>query len=178
MRSVILALCSCAATLWAAESGHWLDVPFVQQPREGCGAASISMVMQYWDQQRQRAANPNARVDQIQRSLYRKDAHGIYASQLTEYLQQQGYSTYVVHGDQSLLAHHIERGRPLIVALKPGGDPLLHYVVVSGIQPEDKLVLVNDPAQRKLLKVDSRDFEQEWKATGNWTLLAVPRSSP
>lgn len=178
VRSVILALCSCVATLWAAESGAWLDVPFVQQPREGCGAASISMVMKYWDQQQHRAATQNSDVDRIQRALYTKDAHGIYASQLTQYFDQQGYSTYVVHGDENLLAHHIEKGRPLIVALKPVGDPLLHYVVVSGVQPDQQLVLINDPAQRKLTKVDSRNFEQEWKATGNWTLLAVPRSSP
>jgi len=31
-------------------------------------------------------------------------------------------------------------------------------------------------AQRKLLKIDSRAFEKEWQAAGNWTLLALPRS--
>jgi ABC-type bacteriocin/lantibiotic exporter with double-glycine peptidase domain len=179
MRTCLLLLAGvcCAATLWAAESGHWIDVPFIQQPREGCGAATLSMVMQYWEQQLHRPSTPNSQVEEIQRALYRKEAHGIYASQLTHYLEQQGYTAYVVHGDEALLAHHIEQGRPLIVALRPAHDPLLHYVVVSGVQPDQQLVLINDPAQRKLLKVDSRDFEQEWKATGNWTLLALPRSS-
>ena len=27
---------------------QWLDVPFVPQSRDGCGAAAIAMVMQYW----------------------------------------------------------------------------------------------------------------------------------
>jgi hypothetical protein len=49
--------------------------------------------------------------------------------------------------------------------------------VVAGLDEEHKLVLLNDPAQRKLLKEDKSRFEQEWKATGNWTLLAVPETS-
>jgi hypothetical protein len=35
---------------------------------------------------------------------------------------------------------------------------------------------VNDPAERKLLKVDYSRFEQDWKAAGHWTLLVVPVS--
>jgi hypothetical protein len=49
-------------------------------------------------------------------------------------------------------------------------------VFVAGIEPDEQTLLTNDPAQRKLLKVDSRKFEEEWQATSNWTLLAVPRS--
>jgi hypothetical protein len=35
--------------------------------------------------------------------------------------------------------------------------------------------LLNDPARRKLLKQDRSDFEKEWSATGQWTLLALPQ---
>ena len=38
-------------------------------------------------------------------------------------------------------------------------------------------VLTNDPAKRKLLKQARTNFEKEWKAAGNWTLLAVPQGS-
>jgi len=62
----------------------------------------------------------------------------------------------------------------LIVALKPGSMAPLHYVVVAGIDQERQLVLVNDPAQRKLLKEDRSRFEREWKGAGRWTLLALP----
>ena len=44
----------------------------------------------------------------------------------------------------------------------------------GGIGPRSRLVLKNDPAERKLLKQTQSDFEREWKGTGNWTLLAVP----
>jgi predicted double-glycine peptidase len=155
----------------------WLDVPFVKQPPEGCGAASMAMIMQYWEQHQKPPSLGQSDVTYIQRALYSKQAHGIYASDLQQYLKSQGYATYVVHGDEALLSQHIGRGRPLIVALKPTSDRTLHYVVVAGIDPEHKLVLVNDPAQRKLMKVDAASFEKEWQGTGNWTLLAVPQSS-
>jgi hypothetical protein len=35
--------------------------------------------------------------------------------------------------------------------------------------------MVNDPAQRKLLKQERSKFEKQWSAAGKWTLLAVPR---
>lgn len=157
-----------------AQSGHWLDVPFVAQPPDGCGAASIAMVMQFWQRQANAAESD---VGHIQQTLFSGQAHGIYASSMQAYFERNGYTAFVFHGDEALLAHHLERGRPLIVALKPDSRAELHYVVVSGEDPAQDVVLVNDPAQRKLLKLDRRKFEHEWKFTGNWTLLAVPRSS-
>ena len=38
-------------------AGVWLDVPFVKQEKDGCGAASIAMVMQYWQAQQGQPAN-------------------------------------------------------------------------------------------------------------------------
>ncbi|HEV2697106.1 MAG TPA: C39 family peptidase [Terriglobales bacterium] len=167
---LILVLCAVCAQ---AQAAHWLDVPFVKQPADGCGAASIAMVMQYWDQKPSEASE----VAHIQQVLFSTEARGIQASEMQRYLGQNGYRTFVFSGDQALLEHHIGRGRPLIVALKPGSESRLHYVVVAGVDPTGGLLLVNDPAQRKLLKLDLRTFEHEWQATGNWTLLAVPQSS-
>lgn len=186
----ILPIVLCAAFVWtgAAQQLQWIDVPFVSQPSEGCGAATIAMIMQYWERQREHTSlsstvetavpsKQESNVIHIQQELYSKPAHGIYASDLQQYLQSHSFATYVVRGDLELLTHHIERGRPLIVALKPTASPALHYVVVAGVDPGDNAILVNDPAQRKLLKVDSAAFEKEWQATGNWTLLALPRSA-
>src|SRR5947209_2933360 len=86
--------------LFAADpSGIWLDVPFVKQEKDGCGAASIAMVMQYWQQQQGRSENTNAespqiQAAQIQHALHSDAAHGIYASDMERYFQQSGYSTY------------------------------------------------------------------------------------
>ena len=151
----------------------WLDVPFVRQSTEGCGAASIAMVMQYWA--RQSGRSPDADADTIQRAIYSRDAHGIYASAMQKYFQQNGFRTFVIAGTWGDLDHHLQRGRPLIVAFKPSGEHALHYAVAAGIDKD--ILLLNDPARRKLFKYTRSDFEREWKATSNWTLLALPQNA-
>jgi ABC-type bacteriocin/lantibiotic exporter with double-glycine peptidase domain len=174
-KSLITLLCI-TGSLWAADApGVWLDVPFIQQEKNGCGAASIAMVMQYWQHQQGQA--PTADAEQIQRVLYNSKGHGIYASDLESYFQQHGYRTFAFRGEWNDLKDHLQKGRPLIVALKPSHGAPLHYVVVAGIDWRQNTVLANDPAERKLLKSDRAAFEKEWKAAGNWTLLAVPQPS-
>lgn len=174
VRSIIGPLCiSLLSILLSASDAVWLDVPYVKQPTEGCGAASIAMVMQYWAMQSGRS--PDADAANIQRALYSRDAHGIYASAMEKYLQQNGFQTFIISGAWSDLQHHLGKGRPLIVAIKPTSEKALHYAVVAGI--DNDTLLLNDPARRKLLKYARSDFEHEWKATSNWTLLALPRSA-
>jgi ABC-type bacteriocin/lantibiotic exporter with double-glycine peptidase domain len=160
-----------------SDPGIWLDVPFVQQSKEGCGAASIAMVMQYWIRQSGRQPSDASDATQILKQLHSPEAHGIYASAMESYLQQQGYRTFVLRGQWFDLEQHLRKGRPLIVALRPiENSSALHYVVVAGLDPARNLVMFNDPAGRKLEKLDRRTFEKEWNVTGNWTLLAVPPS--
>src|SRR5215831_15944886 len=156
--------------LQAALAGPWIDVPFVHQGKDGCGSASIWMLMQYWKK-------PTPAVEDIQQVLYSKDAHGIYASDMERYLKEQGFRTFVLSAKWDDLSAHIEQGRPLIVCLERNsrGVPL-HYVVVAGIDRNEEIVWLNDPAIRKLLPVRRAEFERQWSATGNWTLLAVAES--
>ena len=164
--------------LWATEpSGVWLDVPFVKQSRNGCGAATISMVMQYWQRQQGRSEDPNAEAARIQRTLYSDAPQGIRASAMETYFQRNGYRVFAFRGEWRDLEEHVKKGRPLIVAVKPGRALPLHYVVVAGFDPERQLVLLNDPAERKLLTEERSRFEQEWNAAGDWTLLALPEAS-
>lgn len=168
-------VCLCGFLCAAQSGGLWLDVPFVKQEKNGCGAASIAMVMQYWQRQAG-GVLPGSDAAVIQRALYSEKAHGIYASDMDRYFQQQGFTTFAFAGTWEDLRQHLEKGRPLIAALKPSpGESSRHYVVVVGIDTRQNLVLVNDAAQRKLLKEDRARFEKEWSAVGNWTLLALPR---
>jgi ABC-type bacteriocin/lantibiotic exporter with double-glycine peptidase domain len=171
---LLLSLCGVLCT--AEESSVWLDIPFVKQEKNGCGAASIAMVIGYWQRQPgQSLQAPNS--EQILRDLYSEEARGIYASDMETYFQQHGFQTFAFVGHWGDLQQHLAKGRPLIVALKPGRGAPLHYVVVAGLDPTQKLVLTNDPAQRKLLKQTRSDFEKAWKAASHWTLLAVPQAS-
>ncbi|HLY43353.1 MAG TPA: C39 family peptidase [Terracidiphilus sp.] len=176
----VLYAASCCGVLAATGlPGVWLDVPFVKQDKDGCGAASIAMVMQYWQRhQSVQAVNADAQYAHIEKALLFGDEKGIFASDMTDYFLQHGFAAFTFTGDLSLLQHHLHEGRPLIVALRPGSHVPLHYVVVAGVNEGEHTVLLNDPAQRKLLKQDESAFEREWKATGNWTLLAVPEGNP
>ena len=168
---------ACGTLVAADLPGVWLDVPFVKQEKDGCGAASIAMVMQYWQHQQGEAASQDSDAIQIQHTLYSAKARGIYASDMERYLREKGFRTFTIRGEWEDLKQHLDKGRPLIVALKPsGGGTSLHYVVVTGLDPEQEIVMVNDPAQRKLLKQDRSTFEQEWSAAGKWTLLALPQT--
>jgi ABC-type bacteriocin/lantibiotic exporter with double-glycine peptidase domain len=167
----------CGIFIAADPGGMWLDVPFIKQEKDGCGAASIAMVMQYWLRQEGRSVGNDADAEHIQHTLYSPDAHGIYASQMERYFRDHGFRTFAISGDWADLRQHLAKGRPLIVALKPSGRAPLHYVVIAGLDSQSNLVLMNDPAQRKLLKQERASFEREWSAAGKWTLLAVPQAA-
>lgn len=172
---LIWTLCLCGV-VFAATPGVWLDVPFIQQEKDGCGAASIAMVMQYWRTQQGKAIDASADAVEIQRKLYSSKNHGTRASDVDHYFQQNGFQTFVFAGQWGDLKQHLEKGRPLIVALKPSVlETPLHYVVVVGIDPAQDIVYLNDAAQRKLLKQERAGFEKQWNAVGRWTLLALPK---
>jgi ABC-type bacteriocin/lantibiotic exporter with double-glycine peptidase domain len=171
---LLVVLCGCGFVYAAKPPAVWIDVPFVKQEKNGCGAASIAMVMQFWQRQQGRSLTPESDSAEIQRILYSPDVAGIRASEMEGYLQRHGYRTFAFDGTTADLQQHLAKGRPLIVALKPGAA--LHYVVVTGIDLENNLISLNDPAERKLLKQEIAGFEKEWKGTSHWTLLAVPQS--
>jgi ABC-type bacteriocin/lantibiotic exporter with double-glycine peptidase domain len=166
-------------SLWSVAAdvpAIWLDVPFVKQSKDGCGAASIAMVMQYWFDREGHPADGSADSENILRALYSPRAHGIFAADMERYFRQHGFRTFAFSGDWGQVQENLAKGRPLIVALKPSaGEASLHYLVIAGLNWQDRTVLLNDPAQRKLLKQDLTSFEREWNATGKWTLLAVPQ---
>lgn len=153
----------------------WLDVPFVNQTEEGCGSASLSMLLLYWSAKGAAVTAGRADVTAIQEKLYSKKAHGIRASDMESYLKESGFRVFAIRGAWNDLREHLAQGRPLIVSLQPVSNRApLHYVVVTGLDWEHQAVFLNDPARGKLLRVERAEFEKEWQAARNWMLLAVP----
>lgn len=174
-RRLVCIACLCGL-VFASTPGVWLDVPFFKQEKDGCGAASIAMVMHYWLKQQNKTPDAAADPVEIQRNLYSSKEHGILAADLERYFQQHGFQIFAFKGKWEDLKQHLEKGRPLIVALRPSAlESQLHYVVVVGVDTEQNIVYMNDAAQRKLLKQDRTDFEKQWSSTKQWTLLALPR---
>jgi len=181
VRAIFALVAIFAATLTldlsAQTSGAWVDVPFVAQTKDGCGSASISMVIRYWENKGGQAIISVVDPEAIQAALFSPAAGGIPASMMQKYFQDAGYRVFSFPGEWGDLKHHLEQGRPLIAGLRAGGarGPL-HYVVVVGIDSDRGYLFLNDPAQQKMLRISREGFESEWSATHNWTLLAVPRS--
>lgn len=181
----LLLICAAGAGLALAAEATvlWTDVPFIAQAKNGCGSAAISMVMQYWENKGGQGGRPSAAgrlsadPGKIQAALFSPAEGGIPASRMQKYFQESGYRVFTFQGNWTDLKHHLEQGRPLIVSLKASGaHGPLHYVVVVGIDSERGYVFVNDPAQQKMLRISRKGFESEWSYTGDWTLLALPRT--
>jgi ABC-type bacteriocin/lantibiotic exporter with double-glycine peptidase domain len=161
-----------------AEAGFWLDVPFVRQDKNLCGAASVSMVLQYWQKAHQAGSVFEVpSFPHIAEALGSEESKGVLGSQMKAYLASIGYQVFVFKGQWEDIKSHISKGRPLIVGLGNRGA-LDHYLVVTGWNDPENVVLVNDPARRKLLKLDRKDFQKAWERTSYWTLLALPPSPP
>lgn len=168
-----------AGSLSHVRSGElqWLDVPYVRQVDAGCGAAAIAMVMQYWIRQDKRLDPAAADADRIFKLLAPSPGKGISGQALKRYLEGQGFDAFVFDGEMRDLQQHLAKGRPLVVCLAPRTSrALLHYVVAVGVS--DSEVVLHDPARGQLFHEGLQRFSREWKATGNWALLAVPRPAP
>lgn len=156
--------------------GVWLDVPFFQQQKNNsCGAAVLSMLMQYWEKQQHEPVSPRANQESIERQLDPRDI-GIENTDMAAYLKDSGFRVFTFTGHWPDLSKNLQKGRPLVVGVGPWGDKgPLHYLLVVGVDWEHDFVFVNDPAQRKLFRITRERFMAEWRVTGDWTLLAVPK---
>ncbi len=128
------------------------------------------MIVQYW--------HSDGRVDpeSIFSALYSEKLKGIPASRMKSYLEKNGFLAFSFAGSISDLEGHLLKGRPLIVSLGAGSS--LHYVVVVGLDRRQKLILLNDPAVKKLSALGEPEFLAAWRQTNYWTLLAVPNARP
>jgi predicted double-glycine peptidase len=152
-----------------------LDVPFVHQIREGCGSAAVAMVMQFWVRQTPGLDSAASAAERIDRDL-RPKSGGLTGDTLRRYFEANGFSAYVFNGEIADLRDHTSKGRPVIVCLGPVVHRELHFVVVAGVEADR--VIINDPARGKNIGQPLPEFLRQWKASGDWALLAVPRPHP
>ena len=106
--------------LLSFQQALWIDVPFVQQDKNGCGSAVIWMVMKYWK------ADDVAEVAEIQQQLYSPRAGGIYAKDMAQYFESHGYRVFTFRGEWDDLSSHVAQGRPLIVCLERNSREIRH----------------------------------------------------
>ncbi len=142
-----------------------LPVPFVPQQKDTCGAAALSMVLGYYDQ--------DVPQDAIAAELIEPELGGIRGSRLAEFARGRGMVAIAFAGDAAVLREHLAKGRPLVVALSAGADRN-HDVVVVGFDDDRREVIVNDPALGAGRRMSEEELERRWSQTGHWTLLVQP----
>ncbi len=158
----------CAGTT-AQKRGFYIETPYVYQVKNYCGPAALTMVLRYWDRS----------VDQYELAnrFQPFPGKGLSGAQLKELATEYGFSAYSFSGRPKSIREHLEKGRPLIVALH--SSTLLntnHFVVVVGWDPSNQEWIVQDPAGRAYQKYSAKDFSRRWKKLDNWALLVVPGS--
>jgi ABC-type bacteriocin/lantibiotic exporter with double-glycine peptidase domain len=141
-----------------------LPVPFVAQPKDGCAAAALAMVMRHWGEA--------ADVEAIALELREPELRGIRGSRLQDFARQRGFTAVAYKGDLQQLRAYLEKGRPLIVAwaLEEG----VHDVVVVGAEPQG--IVVHDPAEGAGRRIETAEFAKRWQRAGYWTLLVLPKA--
>jgi ABC-type bacteriocin/lantibiotic exporter with double-glycine peptidase domain len=142
-----------------------LEVPFFQQQKNGCGAASVAMVMHYW-----KPGTPSAA--EVYRELYQPEPKGIPLADMRRYLEAAGFRAFTLRGEWSDLDTHVAKGRPIIVGLKPRRSGRLHFAVVVGLDGDS--LWLNDPTRKRPHRVKRSEFQKQWDLADRWMLLASP----
>jgi ABC-type bacteriocin/lantibiotic exporter with double-glycine peptidase domain len=144
-----------------------LVVPFVPQQKDGCGAASLAMVLRYWEV----PADDRA----IANELGEPELRGIRGSRLAAFAAAQGMVAIPYAGDLDNLRDYLAKGRPLIVAWNMGHNRY-HNVVVLGIDDATREIVVHDPARGAERRVGRDVFLKRWAGAGHWTLVVTPKA--
>ncbi len=145
-----------------------LQVPFVPQEKDTCGAAALAMVMSYWGQ--------DASHDAIAGALVEKELQGIRGSRLAGFAREKGMVAIAFAGDLVILRDHLAKGRPLVLAID-AGHGRLHDVVAVGFDETREEVIVHDPARGADRRIAARELEKKWARSGHWALLVQPAAA-
>lgn len=167
MRRAAVILSALAAALPGLHAAS-IDVPFFRQSPDGCGAASVGMVVAYWSA---KAGLPAEDPERIYERLHDPEAGGVALATMKTYFADAGYHVFTVRGELKDLDRQIAKQRPVIVGLRDGR--LLHFAVVSGIDSDR--VRLHDPAKRAPRTMKRKKFERKWAGAESWMLLAAPR---
>jgi tetratricopeptide (TPR) repeat protein len=145
-----------------------LQVPFVPQEKDTCGAAALAMVMRYW--------GAPVSAEAIAAALVEPELRGIRGSHLADLAREQGMAAVAFAGEMVVLRDHLGKGRPLVLAIDAGRGRL-HDVVAVGLDDDRGEVIVHDPARGAGRRFAAKELDRKWAKSGRWTLLVLPRDA-
>jgi len=147
------------------------QVPFYPQTQYQCGPASLATVLNYWG----RHVTP----EQIAQEIYRPGMKGTLSLDLWQYAKAQDFQASVRQGSWEFLETQVSRERPIIAFLNLGFRqvPLGHFLVVVGVDPEDKSVIAYSGVEKNQ-RIPFDRFKEAWEKTNYWSLLIEPQPGP
>lgn len=148
-------------------NSYFIDVPFIKQEKNLCGAASLAMVLRYWGE--------NISQYFIADRIYDKSKKGIESEALRSFAEEKGFLAFIYQGEIENIKESIKKGRPLIVAVSADALSGFHYLVIVGFDEDRSLIVANDPYSEKLKEMESEEFIKRWKESNSWTLLVLPQ---
>ena len=147
------------------------QVPFYPQTQYQCGPASLATVLNYWG----RHVTP----EQIAQEIYRPGMKGTLSLDLWQYAKTQGLQASVRQGSWEFLETQVSRERPIIAFLNLGFRqvPLGHFLVVVGVDPDNKSVIAYSGVEKNQ-RIPFDRFKKAWEKTNYWSLLIEPQPGP
>ncbi len=168
----VFAGCATSQTGPISSDPHWVEIPGVRlfpvHQEADCGVAALTTVLAFW--------RPQIDLSEVRRALG-SSPQGLEASRLKAAAWQHGVRAFLVEGVFDDLTYEISRGRPVIIGLveQNGSRRIGHYVVVAGVNPVTKAVLVADP-RGSWRRMDPSLLMAEWHAAHQLALVILPRT--
>lgn len=146
-----------------------LNPPLIRQVNEGCGAASLAMLLSYWAP---KGPKPPSGA-RLYAELTEAGVDGIRLARMKEYLADQGFHAFTLRASAEQVEEQLRKRRPVIVGFGHGSASDLHFVVVSGF--DRKGFWLHDPARSEPKRLKRKKFLKLWEGGDGWTLIAVPQ---
>lgn len=141
-------------------------VPFINQTKNHCGPATLTMAMQ--------SAGHNVSVDEIAPRVLASKASGTLQEDLVSASRREGMMAIPIEGMKSML-QEIAAGHPVIVLENLGFGFLSrwHYEIVFGYDLHSQELMMHSGHDANTRKYLNR-FEWGWKQADYWGLVVLP----
>ncbi|MCK5708010.1 MAG: C39 family peptidase [Candidatus Aureabacteria bacterium] len=149
-----------------------LDVPFVEQKKNYCGPASISMLFNYYDK--------NISQDEVAKHIYNPKIKGTLSIDLLLFVRNLDFYSEIYSSSIQDLKKKIDEGFPVIVMTK--GDPNnswsffknYHFFVIYGYD-DKKNIFYCHSEDMKASELPFKKLLGAWKETNCCAFIIYPR---
>lgn len=163
--SLLLPLCACSGIRTRPKPGEEtrLKVPYHSDRREQWGPAAVADVLSFWG----RPVDLKA----VRRGVrFTRKAEDV-ALDLEKAGTDHGFKAEMSKADLATIKRELDAGRPVIALVNTGFSwaPVRGYMVITGYSEHRRCIYAHWGPNKDFF-VSYRQFETDWKKSGNWLL--------